>query len=57
MAFAEHLAPTSLEHFVFGRPIIDQNRPMAVHGMGCFWGAERIFWKTPGITATRHVPK
>ncbi len=52
MAFAEHLAPASLEHFVFGCPIIDQKRPMAVLGMGCFWGAERIFWKTPGITAT-----
>lgn len=21
----------------------------AVFGMGCFWGAERIFWETPGV--------
>ncbi|MGI9205482.1 MAG: peptide-methionine (S)-S-oxide reductase MsrA [Woeseiaceae bacterium] len=24
----------------------------AVFGMGCFWGAERRFWETPGVFAT-----
>lgn len=24
----------------------------AVVGMGCFWGAERLFWQTPGVYAT-----
>jgi len=24
----------------------------AVFGMGCFWGAERIFWQTPGVWTT-----
>ncbi len=24
----------------------------AVFGMGCFWGAERIFWETPGVFST-----
>ena len=24
----------------------------AVFGMGCFWGAERIFWPTPGVYST-----
>jgi peptide-methionine (S)-S-oxide reductase len=24
----------------------------AVFGMGCFWGAERKFWKTPGVHTT-----
>jgi peptide-methionine (S)-S-oxide reductase len=23
-----------------------------VFGMGCFWGAERIFWQTPGVYTT-----
>jgi peptide-methionine (S)-S-oxide reductase len=25
---------------------------IAVFGMGCFWGAERIFWRTPGVEST-----
>ncbi|HEX4703485.1 MAG TPA: peptide-methionine (S)-S-oxide reductase MsrA [Pseudonocardiaceae bacterium] len=24
----------------------------AVFGMGCFWGAERLFWRTPGVWST-----
>jgi peptide-methionine (S)-S-oxide reductase len=24
----------------------------AVFGMGCFWGAERIYWRTPGVYST-----
>jgi peptide-methionine (S)-S-oxide reductase len=24
----------------------------AMFGMGCFWGAERIFWQIPGVTTT-----
>src|SRR5487761_758547 len=24
----------------------------AVFGMGCFWGAERIFWQAPGVYST-----
>ena len=24
----------------------------AVFGLGCFWGAERIFWQTPGVYST-----
>jgi peptide-methionine (S)-S-oxide reductase len=24
----------------------------AVFGMGCFWGAERLFWQTPGVHST-----
>jgi peptide-methionine (S)-S-oxide reductase len=24
----------------------------AVFGLGCFWGAERLFWQTPGVWST-----
>ena len=24
----------------------------AIFGMGCFWGAEKVFWQTPGVHAT-----
>jgi peptide-methionine (S)-S-oxide reductase len=24
----------------------------AIFGMGCFWGAERLFWQRPGVTDT-----
>ena len=42
-------------HAVLGTP---QQGPwpagseIAVFGMGCFWGAERIFWKIPGVYST-----
>jgi peptide-methionine (S)-S-oxide reductase len=26
---------------------------VAVFGMGCFWGAERMFWRTPGVLSTQ----
>jgi peptide-methionine (S)-S-oxide reductase len=26
---------------------------MAMFGMGCFWGAEKKFWQTPGVVSTR----
>ena len=27
-------------------------KEQALFGMGCFWGAERIFWETPGVLST-----
>jgi len=43
------------EHFVTGhriRPPFPEGMQTAVFGMGCFWGAERIFWQTPGVYST-----
>jgi peptide-methionine (S)-S-oxide reductase len=42
-------------HFVNGNPIkppFPEGLQQAVFGMGCFWGAERIFWKLPGVWTT-----
>jgi peptide-methionine (S)-S-oxide reductase len=43
------------EHFVNGhhiQPPFPDGLRTAVLGMGCFWGAERIFWQTPGVYST-----
>ena len=42
-------------HFVNGNPIAPpfaQGLQTAVFGMGCFWGAERDFWRVPGVWTT-----
>ncbi|MDT4935305.1 MAG: peptide-methionine (S)-S-oxide reductase [Pseudonocardiales bacterium] len=42
-------------HFVTGRPIrppFPEGLQTAVFGIGCFWGAEEIFWQTPGVWTT-----
>ncbi|MEY3020340.1 MAG: peptide methionine sulfoxide reductase [Actinomycetota bacterium] len=42
-------------HHVHGRPIVPpwpEGHELAVFGMGCFWGAERILWRLPGVWTT-----
>jgi peptide-methionine (S)-S-oxide reductase len=42
-------------HFVNGHrfvPPFPDGMQRALFGMGCFWGAERKFWQTPGVHAT-----
>ena len=42
-------------HFVHGRPIVPpwpEEHRLAVLGMGCFWGAERILWQLEGVWTT-----
>ena len=42
-------------HYVNGnriQPPFPEGLQTAVFGMGCFWGAERIFWQTPGVYST-----
>ena len=43
------------KHFVTGRPITLPNpkgTETALFGLGCFWGAERLFWELEGVFAT-----
>ena len=47
--------PLRGRHFVNGSSIVPpfpQGSETAVFGMGCFWGAERIFWQVPGVITT-----
>lgn len=47
--------PTATTHHVFGTPLRANPAPgeeVAMFGMGCFWGVERIFWQLPGVTMT-----
>ena len=47
--------PVGETHFVNGhriRPPFPEGMQRAVFGMGCFWGAERKFWQTPGVYST-----
>ncbi|MDP9820617.1 peptide-methionine (S)-S-oxide reductase MsrA [Nocardioides massiliensis] len=46
------------EHVVLKTPVVtdETNIPagfeVAVFGLGCFWGAEEIYWQTPGVWST-----
>jgi len=43
------------EHFVHGRriqPPFPEGMQRALFGMGCFWGAEKAFWKLAGVYST-----
>jgi peptide-methionine (S)-S-oxide reductase len=47
--------PVPERHFVNGHPLegpFPAGLRQALFGMGCFWGAERIFWQTPGVYTT-----
>ena len=47
--------PTSAKHFVSGRPLhgpYPDGLEAVMFGMGCFWGAERLFWQTEGVWVT-----
>jgi peptide-methionine (S)-S-oxide reductase len=42
-------------HFVNGAPLeppFPEGTEMALFGLGCFWGAERRYWTTPGVVST-----
>ena len=41
-------------HRVFGHPIdrVPPGSEVAVLALGCYWGAEKLFWNTPGVVNT-----
>jgi peptide-methionine (S)-S-oxide reductase len=46
---------TAREHFVSHIPLkgeLPDGLETVYFGMGCFWGAERLFWQTPGVYLT-----
>jgi len=47
--------PVPERHFVNGHPLAGPypaGMAKAVFGLGCFWGAERVFWQAPGVWIT-----
>lgn len=51
----DDLMPVAAEHCVNGNPLQGpwpDGFEQALFGLGCFWGAERKFWQTPGVYST-----
>jgi peptide-methionine (S)-S-oxide reductase len=47
--------PVPAAHEVLGNPIappFPDGLEQAIFGLGCFWGAERVFWNAPGVYTT-----
>jgi peptide-methionine (S)-S-oxide reductase len=47
--------PTAERHFVNQSPLrgpFPAHAQVANFAMGCFWGAEKLFWQTPGVIST-----
>src|SRR5438046_2795194 len=47
--------PVPAAHEVLGNPIappFPDGFEQAILGLGCFWGAERVFWQVPGVYTT-----
>jgi peptide-methionine (S)-S-oxide reductase len=51
----EERMPVPARHDVLGTPLeppFPEGLERAVFGLGCFWGAERVFWEAPGVFTT-----
>ena len=51
----EETMPVPETHYVNGQPLqppFPEHLETAVLGLGCFWGAERRFWRTEGVVST-----
>jgi peptide-methionine (S)-S-oxide reductase len=47
--------PVADAHYINGAPLkppFPQGTELVVFGMGCFWGAERMFWVLDGVIST-----
>src|SRR5881398_3165677 len=47
--------PVPEQHYVLKHPIappFPEGLEQAIFGLGCFWGAERVFWQAPGVYTT-----
>jgi peptide-methionine (S)-S-oxide reductase len=47
--------PLPASHHVLGTPLappFPEGLEQAVLALGCFWGAERVFWQAPGVYTT-----
>jgi peptide-methionine (S)-S-oxide reductase len=47
--------PVPEQHFVNGAPLRGpwpEGTKTAIFALGCFWGAEKDFWETPGVVST-----
>ena len=53
---SERWVQVAERHHVLDAPVITDEVPegleVAVFGLGCFWGAEEIYWQMPGVWST-----
>ena len=53
---SERSFPLSVKHRVLEAPLVTDSAPegyeVAIFGLGCFWGAEEIYWQIPGVWST-----
>ncbi|KAG7224141.1 hypothetical protein INR49_019876 [Caranx melampygus] len=50
------LCPFTEKHAVSGNPTVEpfpEGMETIMFGMGCFWGAERLFWRLSGVFSTQ----
>lgn len=52
---SEEMMPVINRHYVNDHPIVPpfpEHLQQTILGLGCFWGAERLFWHMPGVYST-----